>query len=329
MSEWSDCARLAASAWLAAATLMAGSALAGEDSPAGEDGNVSLSQDTVLTERGPARVTLRELEAELARVPAEHRRRLADDPERLAKLLEKLAKEELLAQRAREEGLEEAPDVRARLERARQEVLAHAMLEHVRRTMEPADYEQQAREYYLTNPDEFRVPERVTVRHVLISTEDRGDEEARALAEEVAEAARGGERSFEELVEEYSEDPSASRNRGLFQDVERGDMVEPFEEAAFALEEPGDTAGPVESRYGYHVIRLEGRKEADKKPFEAVRDGLVARMEKRHRDRAVQEYVNELLASNPLQAEERVIRALRERYRIQGEGKGAAAGESQ
>lgn len=307
---------------LGAAVLLLAPALA-----AAED--VTLTPDTTLVELGPAKVTLRDFEARLAEVPEKHRRGMADDPQRLGQLLEQIVRQRLLADRARQAGLAERPDVKARLELARDQALAKAMLDHVRDSAEPADYEQLAREHYLTNPDEFMAPERITVSHVLVSTEERPEDEARALAGQVMAAARGGEKPFEELVREYSDDPGADRNAGRLTDVERGQMVAPFEEAAFALEEAGDLAGPVKTRFGFHVIRLEGRKPAEKRPFDAVKANLVERMKERHQDRAVKQYLGKLMNEHDVNADPEIIQALRERYRKpQGEDGADGSGDS-
>ncbi len=160
---------------------------------------------------GGAGVTVRDFEARLDEVPEKHRRGMADDPQRLGQLLEQIVRQRLLADRARQAGLAERPDVKARLELARDQALAKAMLDDVREKAEPADYEQLAREHYLTNPDEFMAPERITVSHVLVSTEERPEEEARALADQIIAAARGGEKPFEDLVREYSAERGQER----------------------------------------------------------------------------------------------------------------------
>lgn len=294
------------------AVVLSGMAIA----PAGAEtpSAVKLEPDTVLVRRGEAEITLREFEAALSHVPESHRSGVAGDPQRLAKFLEQLLQRELLSLEAQNADLDGRESVQLRIRLAEQQVLAQAMLKHVRDGARPADYEQQAREHYLTHKEEFRVPERVTVSHVLIGTRQRNEAEARELAEEVAAKAKSGEVSFEALVQEYSDDPSAARNQGRFNDIRRGQMVKPFEEAAFSLQEPGAIAGPVKTEYGYHVIKLHERKPAQTRPFEAVKDSLVEKMKQQHLQRAEQEYVNGLLEKNPLQAEEAVIRALRNRY---------------
>lgn len=118
-------------------------------------------------------------------------------------------------------------------------------------------------EYYSGNPDQFASPEQIRARHILIKVDAGADEAqktaARKKIEEVLSKAKG-DADFAELAKEYSEGPSAPRggDLGLFT---RGRMVPPFEEAAFALK-PGEVSGVVETRFGYHIIKVEERKEA-------------------------------------------------------------------
>ena len=66
----------------------------------------------------------------------------------------------------------------------------------------------------------------------------------------------------------------------------RGKMVPAFEEAAFALTEPGQLSDLVETQFGYHIIRLEARRDAGRRSFDEVRDELVAVYTKRLGERA-------------------------------------------
>ena len=84
---------------------------------------------------------------------------------------------------------------------------------------------------------------------------------------------------FEELAVEYSEDPSVTRNQGNLGLFNRGKMVRPFEEAAFAMREPGQISEPVESEYGFHIIKLHEYVPGRQKSFEEVRDGLVQELQ--------------------------------------------------
>lgn len=136
------------------------------------------------------------------------------------------------------------------------------------------DFDKLAQETFKANPERFQEPERVRVQHVLISTKTRPDAEAKARADEVLAKAKAGT-SMETLAAEYSDDPSAERNKGDLGQFTRGRMVKPFEEAAFALQKEGDIAGPVKTDFGYHIIRLVEHKAAGTVPFESVKAKLV------------------------------------------------------
>ncbi len=98
-----------------------------------------------------------------------------------------------------------------------------------------------------------------SVRHILITTEERSDEEAKKLAEELAERLRNGE-DFAALAKEYSEDPGSVENGGLYEEVSINEWVPEFKEAAATLE-IGTISDPVKTDYGYHVMKVEDRKE--------------------------------------------------------------------
>ena len=118
------------------------------------------------------------------------------------------------------------------------------------------NWEQSAKEVYLAEPDAFLTPEQVEATHILIATDDRSEEEARALAEKLLGELQAGA-DMGQLAREYSDDPSADANGGNLGTFGREKMTAPFDEAVFALREPGELAGPVKTRFGYHLIRLE------------------------------------------------------------------------
>jgi hypothetical protein len=87
-----------------------------------------------------------------------------------------------------------------------------------------------------------------------IADDNTINEEAKKKAEGVLSLLQSGDKTFEELVVEYSDDTTASTGGDLGY-FGRGQMVSEFEEAAFALEE-GKTSGIVKTQYGYHIIKL-------------------------------------------------------------------------
>lgn len=97
------------------------------------------------------------------------------------------------------------------------------------------------------------------VAHILIpfkqDTIVRSESETLALAEEIYEKAQSGA-DFGELAQKYSSDGASAKKGGELPWVGVGEMVAPFEQAAFALTTPGEISKPVKTRFGYHIIKL-------------------------------------------------------------------------
>jgi len=179
------------------------------------------------------------------------------------------------------------------------------------------NWEQTAKEVYLAEPDAFNEEEQVEASHILVSNEDRSDEEARALAEKIlAELEAGGDMA--QLAREYSDDPSAASNGGNLGSFGRKKMTAPFDEAVFALREPGELAGPVKTRFGYHVIRLEAYMPEHQRPFDEVKGTIIESLKKEIPNTIRQNKVTEVRSSPTIEynAEhlESLLATLREQY---------------
>ena len=121
--------------------------------------------------------------------------------------------------------------------------------------------------YYDEHKNEY---EQVRARHILISTGSQGEEaktinpriknEARQRAESLLARVRKGE-DFAKLAGEFNPDDASKETGGDLDYFSRGTMVPEFEQAAFALK-PGEVSGLVETQYGFHIIKVEGRRPA-------------------------------------------------------------------
>lgn len=98
----------------------------------------------------------------------------------------------------------------------------------------------------------------VEISHILITTGQMPTEEARkealAKAQEVAAKAQAGE-DFAALAQQYSEDPGSQSRGGYLGYIKGGRLIYPFEKVAFAMQ-PGEISEPVETRFGYHIIKV-------------------------------------------------------------------------
>ncbi|MCF7803518.1 MAG: peptidylprolyl isomerase [Candidatus Marinimicrobia bacterium] len=134
-----------------------------------------------------------------------------------------------------------------------------------------------------------------TVRHILFSTQGESPAETEAIedsAQRVLEQAKEGA-DFGVLAARYSDDPGSSDKGGLYEDIEKGMMVKPFEDAAFNI--PVGTVGDtlVETRYGYHIIKVLSRAQ-EEKPLDEVRPDLEQQLSQQKKQDVYDNYVNQL-----------------------------------
>src|SRR4029453_8269052 len=129
-------------------------------------------------------------------------------------------------------------------------------------------------ERYLANPTKYQVPERVSATHILFEVPKHSSEEAMKLAADTRARIVAGA-DMNALAKEISDDPSAKRNGGHLELFTAGQMDPAFARAAFGLKKVGDVSEPVQSKFGWHVIRLDAREPAGTRPFDEVKNDLI------------------------------------------------------
>ncbi len=130
--------------------------------------------------------------------------------------------------------------------------------------------------YYDEHIDEFKVEESITARHILFKIDADADQAAidaaRARAEDVhAQIKAGGD--FEELARTHSDEAATGAKGGYLGTFGRGQMVKPFEEAAFALA-AGEISSPVRSEFGFHIIKVDEKKPARTRTLAEAEDKI-------------------------------------------------------
>ena len=149
--------------------------------------------------------------------------------------------------------------------------------------------------FYAANGEKMRRPEQVHVRHILIKLEPDAEEgvqqSARAMIDGILVEARAGA-DFAELARTRSQGPSASKG-GDLGFVSQGQLVKPFADTTFALE-PGEISGVVRTRFGYHIIRLEARREGGLAEKQEVAEQIRTHIHSAKVQQQVQELVQRL-----------------------------------
>lgn len=139
---------------------------------------------------------------------------------------------------------------------------------------------QDALEWYEQNRDQFISPLQRRASHILLAASPEGDAEVLARAEELIARLDAGE-DFSALAGEFSDDPGSASLGGDLGWNGRGVFVPEFEEALFNLEEVGQRSAPVQTQFGYHIIRLDGMRGGDIAPFEEARGDVLADLQER------------------------------------------------
>jgi peptidyl-prolyl cis-trans isomerase C len=224
-----------------------------------------------LAKQGGVVLTQAEIDAAFSKIPPEQRLPFIRMGDKVELLVRNLLRNKILAEEARKAGYDQQALVSLRLALATENELATEWIDKVVDDAPPVDYETIAYEHYLVDPEAWKTEDQIDVSHILISSESRPPEAAEHLALTLWDELKLEPDRFDSMVEEYSDDPSKGANGGRFPQVKRNDMVKPFEEAAFAMESPGDISPPVETAYGYHIIRLNRKMPGTISPFEEIK----------------------------------------------------------
>lgn len=159
--------------------------------------------------------------------------------------------------------------------------------------------EADARQFFDQNPDKFKTPEQVKASHILIksSAKDSDDakETARKKAQDLADKARQKGTDFAGLAKANSEGPTGPRG-GELDYFGRGEMLKPFEEAAFSMK-IGQISDPVLTEYGYHIIKVTDRKEESAIPFEQVSQKIAVSLKNGEINKQIGNRIKELSAA--------------------------------
>jgi peptidyl-prolyl cis-trans isomerase C len=259
-----------------------GSPTLGAPSPTPEAPKAGGAKDPILVKIGAFSMSLSKFEALYQRLSPETRAHYEGQAGGGRRgFLHDFLQKKLIAIEAERTGVANEPDVRLSLAVARDSILYDR---YVRELVEKRLGEERLRQYYDAHKNDFAVPLRVHVRHILVTPrptkpipnldqDDATDEaSAKAKLERIQQELKAG-KSFFEVAQHLSEDRSAPTG-GDLGFVEAGTLVAPLEEAAFSLKE-GQISGVVAADDGYHLLDVEERQDAGVLPFDQVREEIL------------------------------------------------------
>lgn len=273
---------------------------------AGES-NGDINPSSIVVTAGKSSVTLGELATAIRVVQQSKHNNALPDRQGLAAMSSQILDSRLLAKQAEELGLDKDPDIQNEIHLATDRILARHRLMELDKQSDSLNYESLAKERYLVDKKSFTTPELIWVSHILLRDNCRGEEEAMKLAQSLKKRLDENPDAFDEIAREYSEDDSTREKAGDLDWQSRKTLEESFANAAFSLTEKGTIADPIVTRFGVHLIRLNGRRGGNQQTFEEVKSRLMKEEHASVLDAKRREYIAELRRNAGVEYDDEVL----------------------
>jgi peptidyl-prolyl cis-trans isomerase C len=154
---------------------------------------------------------------------------------------------------------------------------------------------EEVKAFYNGNPEFFKTPDMVRASHILVKVDKDATADQKAAALEKIKGAqnriKAGE-DFAQVAQEVSDCPSKAKG-GDLDFFKKGDMVPPFENAAFSMK-PGDISDIVETEFGYHIIKVTDKKDAGTIPFDDVKARIEQHLKSEKMSQELPKYIESL-----------------------------------
>jgi len=240
--------------------------------------NISFAKD--LAQVNGDVLTDKDLELSLSSLNSVRRKDVLKNENSKRRVLENLINQSILVSEAKKQKLNQSKDYKDALGLFKRQFLARVLLE---KEVESRVSDSSAKRYFNNNKNQFST-EQVRAQHILLKTKDK--------ALDILKKVKKSGADFQKLAEKHSIDPSAKNNRGDMGFFFRDRMVPKFSQAAFSAKN-GEIVGPIQTEYGFHVIKVIDRKPG--KPMEYSEVEL--RVKNMMRRDFVQSYVDKLRKS--------------------------------
>ncbi len=223
-----------------------------------------------------------EAELEMALASMGQRGQAYNNPQGRAVLLEQLIAQKLFLMDAQKNLMEREPEFKEQLKRVKEDMLTNYAIKKAVEKVRVTDDEIQ--KFYDENPDQFEAGTTYNASHILVETEEK--------AVEIAAQISAGEISFEDAARANSTCPSGQQG-GELGDFGHGQMVPEFEQACDTLE-VGEMSAPVQTQFGWHLVKLNKKEDGGKMELAEVKEQIHQALMQQKQQAAYQSRVNQL-----------------------------------
>ena len=259
-------------------------------------GNVSAKDDDVVAKIGDRKITLSEFNKMLGYLDSEKQKLIEKNPQLKENLLQQYIQGIVISKLAKKKGFDKNLELKEQLEMITDNYIAIEYLKkEVANKVEVS--EEDIKAYYESHKDEFKTPEMVRSRHILIKTDpsasDNDKKNAKEKAEDILKKIKSGE-DFAKLASDISDDTGSKPKGGELGFFPKGRMVKSFEDAAFSLN-PGEVSEIVETQFGYHIIKVEEKKEPGMEPFDTAKEKIKQKLLQERTKTKVTEFIEKAM----------------------------------
>jgi len=228
----------------------------------GTSSSSTASKDAkVLATVNGTKITSDDFDREVKALP-EYIRTMADTPQGKKEMIDTLVMRELILQHATKDGIDKGKEIEEKLAELKKRIIVDTYLK-TKVEAESRISDEDLKKFYEQNLDKFKTGEQIRASHILVKSE----QEAQTILDQLKKGS-----SFEDLAKAKSTDASAAKGGDLGW-FGKGNMVPAFEKAAFGLKE-GQLSGVTKSDFGYHIIKLTGKRAAGTRPLDEVKEQI-------------------------------------------------------
>ena len=271
--------------------------LVGCQSKSAQEGNKPQKEGQTVAEVNGSVITTADFKKEVETLPP-YLRPMAETPDGKKELLDTMIIREIIMQQAQKDGLDKSPAVTDKLEELKKRVIVEAFLK--KKIEDQANItDADLQKFYDQNKDKFNTGEQVRASHILVKSE----KEAQDI---LVQIKQGG--NFEALAKKYSVD-SAGAKGGDLGWFAKGAMIPEFDKVVFAMKE-GELSGVVKTQFGYHIIKLTGKRPAGIRSFAEAKEQIKAKLLPEKQQATFQKLKDELKKSAKYSIKEDVLKGI-------------------
>ncbi len=257
----------------------------------------SQSKEEVIVKSGSSKITKKDLQEDLINLPPQTKAFLAS-PEGINKLKDELIKREVLYEEAKQKNLAKSEDFKRRLEEFKKITLINMLLEQEIKKIQDVT-ENEAKDYYEKNKDQFIKPTEVRLSQIIVSNQ----EEARKVYERIDK----GE-DFAKIAKELSMDTKTKGNGGDLGFFKKGQLEPQLENLIFTLKK-GQVSMPFNRKDGLYIFKVTDVK-GTAIEFEQIKGQLIEQLKAKKQQEWFEKYVEELKKKHKIEVNDKALEEL-------------------